>query len=219
MSPGTSVAVYGTIGSDTPRSSYLLDVATPSIYAAGKTRVTLFQRMFFQSPTLTDGEHTLLITNLGTGELWIDYIVYTPSVSVSSSASSLPPSTPPSSSTLTPSSTVTVIPSKTPVITSIASKPSPTSSSDIGPPGQPNSNTSDGRSSIPVPAVVGGAIGALILIIALVFGMLYYRKRAKRLAGANLLEKKDIFGGKTTIQLLSLVSRCNLTRVRRYLGT
>ena len=189
--------MYGTVGLDTPRSSYLLDASSPSIYAAEKTKVPLFQNLFFHSPTLSDGEHTLVVTNLGTGALWIDYFIYTPSNPLSSSTSSLPPPTP-SSPTLAPSSTVTPTPSRTPVISSPSPKPSSTSSSVTGLPGQANSNTSNGKSSIPVPAVVGGAIGALILIIALVFGMLYYRKRAKRLADTNTLEKQDIFGGKLT---------------------
>ncbi|KAF9648451.1 hypothetical protein BDM02DRAFT_3168361 [Thelephora ganbajun] len=149
--------------------------------------------MFFESSTLSNGQHTLLITNLGTGVLWIDYILYTPSVPQSvlpSTSSSFPPSTLP---TLT-SHTVTLTPSRNPIVDTPTPVPSSTSShpsSGTGLPGQVNSNS---KSSVPAPAVVGGAIGALILITVLIFGMLYYRKRAKRLAGAKLLEKKDVLG-------------------------
>lgn len=192
---GTSVAVYGTIQTDTPISAYTLDGSTPSVFAASKFKTTVYRQLFFHSPTLTDVEHTLLITNMGSGQLWIDYILYTqssPSQPASSSASSsLPPST-------TPSLQPTFTTSQTPNIDTPTPSP-PTSNginSSTGLPDQVNSNS---KSSIPAPAVAGGAIGALVLIIVLIFGLLYYRRRAKRLAGEKLLEKNNIFGGKIKI--------------------
>jgi hypothetical protein len=185
LSPGTSVAVYGTIGPDSPRSSYLLDAPPASVYTAGTLQATAFQQLFFQSPTLSDGEHTLLVTNLGSGALWIDYFRYTSSVTSQ-------PASPSASSSLTSSRIVTVTPSNESVINSPTPDPSP---SGTGPGPNP------ARTPIPIAAVVGGAIGALVLIIALIFGMLYYRKRARRLAGVQLLEKKDVLAGKTMIQL------------------
>jgi len=166
--------------------------------------------MFFQSPPLSDGEHTLLVTNLGTGALWIDYIIYTPSAPPTSS--SLPPSTLPLSPTLTSSQIVSVTPSDKPVINSPTSEPSSTgdNSSGTGAPSQDNSNS---KSSIPAAAVAGGAIGALILIIALVFGMLYYRKRARRLAGTRSLEKEHVLGGKITTRVSLHVPNSNLMPV------
>ena len=185
LSPGTSVAVYGTIGPDSPRSSYLLDAPPASVYTAGTLQATAFQQLFFQSPTLSDGEHTLLVTNLGSGALWIDYFRYTSSVASQ-------PAPPSASSSLTSSRIVTVTPSNESVTNSPTPDPSP---SGTGPGPNP------ARTPIPIAAVVGGAIGALVLIIALIFGMLYYRKRARRLAGVQLLEKKDVLAGKMMIQL------------------
>jgi len=161
----------------------------------------VYQNLFYESPILSDGEHTLLITNMGSGALWIDYIIYTPSGAPQPvQSSSLPPSiTPLLSSTLT-SRFVTSTPSKKPVNTSAhkSSSSSNNPSFGTGLPGQTNSNN---KSSLPVPAVAGGAIGALIIITLLIFGMLYYRKRAKRLAGAKLLEKKSVLGGKMTTRV------------------
>jgi len=180
---GTFVAVYGTVGLDTPISSYALD-GTTSIYAADRVEQPVYGQLFYNSPTLDDGEHTLLVTNMGSGALWIDYVVYAPSVS--------------SSSILT-SRTVTPTPSQT------AGVGAPTSGT-----GLPGSNS---KSSIPIPAVVGGAVGALILIIALIFGVLYYRRRAKRVAGARLLGKENILDGKTISQMSPHVRISNPIRV------
>lgn len=222
LQTGTSVAVYGTVGLDSPTSAYLLDGGSPSLYAPGKSNTMVYQHLFYQSPTLANGEHTLLITDAGSGMLWIDYLSYTPSVppqSVSSLASSShsPSTILPLSSAFT-SRVVTPTPSQQPVIDTPTPKPPSTSSNaspGTGPPDQVNSTS---KSSIPGPAVAGGAIGALILIITLIFGMLYYRRRAKRLAGAKLLEKKDAFSGKMTAQCLpkqtSYVSR-RFLRVRQ----
>jgi len=162
--------VYGTVGLDTPISSYALD-GTTSVYAAERVERPVYGQLFYNSPTLSDGEHTLLVTNMGSGALWIDYIVYAPSVSSSTLSS--------------PSSILTSQTSGTETL-----RPSTTSL-----PGLVGS-----RSPIPIPAVVGGAVGALVLIIGLIFGVLYYRRRAKRVAGARLLGKENILDGKTMTQ-------------------
>jgi hypothetical protein len=177
----------------------------------------MYSQLFYTSKPLSDGEHTLLVTNIGDGTLWIDRVFYVSSVSSSTSSSlsrsttpSLSPSTTPS---LSPSTTLSLSPSTTsslpPILTSRTITPT---SSDTGLPGQVNSNN---KPSILIPAVVGGMIGALILIIALIFGVLYYRKRAKRLAGARLSGKKNILDGKTMTQVSPHVSTSNLIRVRQ----
>lgn len=188
--------MYGTIGLDAPTSVYLLDGSSHSVFSARDLNAVAYRQLFYQSPPLDDGEHTLLITNTGTGALWIDYLLYDPPQPVSSSTSSyLSPSTPPSSTS--PPTTPTP---QNPAINT----PEPSSTSfDTGPPGQVNSNI---KPSIPISAVVGAAIGALVLIVALIFGMLYYRKRARRLAGAKLLEKNSILGGKMATQVSLHVS-------------
>lgn len=207
-SPGTSVAVYGTFGVDTSRSSYRLDNSDPILFSVGPRTTPLYQQLFFKSPTLTDGEHTLVITDVGIGAFWIDYILYVPSVPqpISSSTTTPPPPTPttptPTPPTPTPFTSTTTTTPKPVNNTPTPKPPSTTSQTDSGPdpPGQTNSNAPSGKSSIPPAAVAGGAIGALVLIIALVFAMLYYRKRARRLAGAKLLEKEGVLDGKMTAQ-------------------
>ena len=205
---GTSVAVYGTVKTDTPSSAYTLDGTSNSFYVAPKSKTTVYQTLFYQSPILADGEHTLLVTNLGTGTLWIDYLLYTPSVSLVQS-SSLPPSIRPSLSPTLTSHTVTPTPSQ-PVDT-LTQKPSSSSSTQSSDTGFASQTNPTSKSSLSVPVVAGGVIGALVAVVLLIFGMLYYRKRAKRLAGTNLLEKKDIFGGKITTQVSPHVSSSNLT--------
>jgi hypothetical protein len=63
------------------QSSYSVDGApkTPSIVA--KTGHPVFQQLFFRSPTLQDGEHTLSITpqTNNNNPFFVDYLEYTPS--------------------------------------------------------------------------------------------------------------------------------------------
>ena len=195
MPIGTSIAVYGTIGTDTPSSAYTIDSSTPSVFVAGKPKEIAFKQMFYHSPTLTDGEHTLLITNLGSGEVWIDFLLFTlASPPLSSTSSSHPPSTTLLKPTLTSSTLQTL---------DLSSSPSLTDDGSGSSTGLSNGVSSNTRSSIPASAVAGGAIGALVLIVVLIFGLLHYRKRAKRLAGERILEKHNVLGGKITIPFSS----------------
>ncbi|KAF9788224.1 hypothetical protein BJ322DRAFT_616583 [Thelephora terrestris] len=187
---GTSVSVYGTIGTDTPTSTYTIDGSTPSVFAAGKESTFVYQQLFFHSPTLADAEHTLLVTNTGSGELWIDFLVYIdPSPASSSTSSSLLPSTTLSLQPTFTSHTVTLTTSQAP--NPDTPTPIPTGSGTTT--NTPDQINPSSKSSIPAPAVAGAAIGVLVLIITLIFGLLYYRKRAKQLAGEDSLEKNNAF--------------------------
>lgn len=180
--------MYGTIGLDTPTSAYILDGNPATVYAGRQTTTVLFQQLFYQSPPLVYGTHTLLIQNSGTGVFWLDFILYTPSEppqSVSSSFPSTTSTTPALSPTLSPSSTLSSSPTLSPSPTVTGSKSS-------------------------VVAIAGGAAGASVVIICLVFGMLYYRRRARRHNGTDLLGKDGIFDGKT---MACLPSRANLITV------
>lgn len=191
LPPGTSISVYGTLGVNPTTSQYVIDGSSPSTYIGGKVALPVYQQMFFKSPALADAEHTLLITNAGAGELWIDYLLYTPPQPVLSlsSSSSRPSTTPSSRPTLT-----SLAPSRTPVTNTPTSTSSENTSNTVLP-GEADSKT---KSSISKPVAVGCAIGALVLIMILIYGLLYYRKRAKQLAGKQLLERKGIFGEMTT---------------------
>ena len=101
---GTSVGVFGSVSQSTTTknlttiSTYQVDGKSTVTYTAPisiESHLTHVQ--FFQSATLEDGQHSLLITVVNAsdaGKYWLDYLVYTPgSSSLSSTSSSNPTST------------------------------------------------------------------------------------------------------------------------------
>lgn len=155
---GTSVAVYGSLGSvdvyGIPVSSYSIDGGNTATYAAPVIQPGGFQTrvLFYQSPPLSPGTHELVITNLnGTAPnvLWLDYILYNPSQTTSDSGGGS-------------GSSSTSVPASTP---SISQSTSPLSSAST------SSNTG---------AIVGGVVGGLAglaIFSALLF--LCYRRRKR----------------------------------------
>lgn len=163
-STGTSVAVYGSLGSvdvyGIPVSSYSIDGGNAATYTAPLIQPGGFQTrvLFYQSPPLSPGTHELVITNLnGTAPnvLWLDYILYNPSQTTSDSGGA-------SSSGGGSGSSSTSVPASTP---SISQSTSPLSSAST------SSNTG---------AIVGGVVGGLAglaIFSALLF--LCYRRRKR----------------------------------------
>ena len=104
--PGTSVGVFGSVAQSTAAknlttiSTYQVDGKSTVTYTAPISIMThLTHVQFFQSATLEDGEHSLLITVVNASDArmyWLDYLVYMPGSSSPSSTSS-PISTPLSS--------------------------------------------------------------------------------------------------------------------------
>ncbi|EIN08164.1 hypothetical protein PUNSTDRAFT_126329, partial [Punctularia strigosozonata HHB-11173 SS5] len=78
---GTGIAVFGSIAPGGSKSTYSLDGAAGTPNNVAKTGHPLFQQMFFRSPQLQDGEHTLVITSEtgGNSPFFLDYLEYTPS--------------------------------------------------------------------------------------------------------------------------------------------
>ncbi len=79
---GTSVAVIGTVdptdSAGPPRSNYTLDGSLPVTFTAPNTTKTIYQVVYYESQTLNDGEHTLVITDTrASSSFCIDYILYT----------------------------------------------------------------------------------------------------------------------------------------------
>ncbi|KAI0340849.1 hypothetical protein BDW22DRAFT_355577 [Trametopsis cervina] len=100
---GTGVEVYGSLGSidvyGRPVTTYSVDGGRSSTYQAPVLDPGLVELhvMFYRSPPLSPGQHTLVITNTnGTKptEYWLDYIVYTPSDDVAQPPPSNPPTSP-----------------------------------------------------------------------------------------------------------------------------
>jgi hypothetical protein len=84
---GTSVEVYGTIdiagdpnNPNDPVSTYSIDGTTATRYVGERSqRIVQYRKLFFQSPKLEAGEHTLVITSTGDqGRLILDYVQFVP---------------------------------------------------------------------------------------------------------------------------------------------
>jgi hypothetical protein len=78
---GVQIAVVGTIGPRTagfvsPQSNYSVDGSTPNVYSAVQDGSVHYSTRFYLSPTLTDGQHTLVVTNiLDSDSFFIDYFL------------------------------------------------------------------------------------------------------------------------------------------------
>lgn len=77
---GTSVAVYGTINpsGSRPKSTYVIDNGSAYTYTAPDADDFVYSVLFYQSPTLSDGQHTLVVTDTHNFSAFlVDYILYT----------------------------------------------------------------------------------------------------------------------------------------------
>ncbi|KAG1882650.1 hypothetical protein F4604DRAFT_344951 [Suillus subluteus] len=165
---GVSVSVFGTVGPinyagqdvGAPISSYQVDDQPAVTFTAPAQGGTLYHYNFFTSPTLGNGPHQLKITNLNQSSyLWLDYVQYTPL-----SATSPSPSSP---------------------ATTNSQRPIQISSSTA-----PESLTSTSSSSLPVPQtsvqttnknnapVIGGVVGGVVLVVA-VLALIFYLRRQR----------------------------------------
>ncbi|KAJ7574052.1 hypothetical protein C8J56DRAFT_980571 [Mycena floridula] len=84
---GTYIEVYGTIapqgvGHPDPVTTYTIDKGPATSFApvTTNTSATLHQTRFFTSPTLPDGNHTLVVqSTVQGGQVWLDFFEFTPS--------------------------------------------------------------------------------------------------------------------------------------------
>ncbi|GBE80053.1 hypothetical protein BKA93DRAFT_202935 [Sparassis latifolia] len=136
---GISVAAYGSLGSwdvfGRPVTSYTIDGNYISAYQAPIVDPPYYtvNTLYFQSSELSQGTHTLVITNLnGTppSEFWLDYVIYLPGA-----ATTAPASTPTTDS-----------PPPPPATTPLSSSPSPTPPGTSPPPGSPPESSSSSPS-------------------------------------------------------------------------
>jgi hypothetical protein len=151
LSIGTSVKVFGTVpetgvSSIPPVSTYSIDGSSSSTFAPTIGKVPVHKMLYYQSPPLQDGEHTLVITSLAKDSyFWLDYFEVTPSISEPP-----PPILPPDIITTNvvvitippnPSPSTPVTPDEpkdtTTNLPSTGAKPRPSNSVDSGKPGSP----------------------------------------------------------------------------------
>jgi predicted PurR-regulated permease PerM len=92
--------VFGTIGvtDGSPSSTYQVDDLPASTFVFTANGETNYRIPFYASPLLNAGNHTLVITSLGNNNgsrIWLDYILYFPTINelVSNSSETSIPST------------------------------------------------------------------------------------------------------------------------------
>ena len=170
---GTQISVYGSVGpagfGATPLSSYSVDGGPEKIFSATQAGTGFDHRLFFQSPPLPLGQHTLSITNLVDDDFFsLDYFIVNPSSS---------PITSPSQTSSYTTSFSKLHQSDT-IYASTAPPWSPIpSTADSSAPGSSKSSSASMTGKI-----VGGLFGGLgFLGIVLVFMyLIHLRKRRER---------------------------------------
>lgn len=149
---GTAVSVWGSVQTGLPSTSYAIDGGTPQVWAPPAITDKLYHTLFYASPNLTAGDHTLAVTvGNNSGPVIIDYLLV---------------EAPPSTST----TTATSLPAGT-------SQPSSGAGSGSG----SNSTSGSGSGSrTPIAAIAGGAVGGAVLIAALIAIFFYLFRRRRR---------------------------------------
>ncbi|RDB27359.1 hypothetical protein Hypma_004464 [Hypsizygus marmoreus] len=159
---GTSLSWVGYIPTELPHNSssgtYSIDGGSPVTFRleglpAGGT-VTVYNQVFFSTPELAPGPHSILVTYTGNRQLTpltLDYLYIT---STSSPQTTSDPSSSSPSTSISPSSTV-----------------NPSSTSEV----KQNSDP-------PVGAIVGGVIGGIAIIAAILFFFWWRRRKHHRVA-------------------------------------
>ena len=202
---GSSIAVYGLISDSAvsdvaPASSYTIDGGTTYTYTATQTSSVQSQVLFFKSDSLSNGQHTLVITNLAEGDFfWLDYFDVTPNTSVAPTTTTTTKDNGQDSTsiiiqTLTTtfadaSTTRTAV--STSVSTSVVSHSFVNSVSSSTPTGQDHlapTSTTQPEKKTPVGAIAGGIVGGIFLIIIVLSLLVCLKRRRKRAEGGIKLE-------------------------------
>lgn len=180
LSPGTSIAVYGSVGSvdvyGVPISSYSVDDRNTTTYTAPIIQPGGFLThvAFYQSPILPPGTHELVITNLNgsvPSVLWIDFFYYDPTGETGGGAALIPSS---STDLFTVSSMSTTISSSSSMLAS------------------PGATPSSFPKHASIDAILGGTVGgisALLLLSSSALLFQWYRRR--RLKQTDLYEHES----------------------------
>ncbi|KAJ3504503.1 hypothetical protein NLJ89_g7906 [Agrocybe chaxingu] len=183
---GSSVAVYGTVGVNDilAVSSYTIDGGSPVNYTMPRVSSNQYRHLFFQSPTLPRGTHTLVIQTLvDDGYYWLDFLTVT-SEAVTSASSPGPPTTiiPPSTST---SSLSTGSPAPDSTTSSSPPPNQASTSSDIPSQGTQlgtvDSTSSEKRDMTPLIAGLSSALAVLAILIAIVAWILIMKRRRRKM--------------------------------------
>ncbi|KAF9066940.1 hypothetical protein BDP27DRAFT_1296767 [Rhodocollybia butyracea] len=172
---GVGVQVFGTVGvgDGSPSSTYQLDNLPASTFVFTENGQQNYRVPFYASPLLNAGNHTLVITSLGTNNsrIWLDYILYYPATNE-----------------LVSNSSETSIPLTSTSPTSASS--SATSSA---------TSMTHGASTNTV-AIVGGVLGSVVgIILAIIFTSIILQWRRKHADQTVTVTPHDGLVNKTAI--------------------
>ncbi|KIP07160.1 hypothetical protein PHLGIDRAFT_35564 [Phlebiopsis gigantea 11061_1 CR5-6] len=198
---GTSLSVYGTIevttAQDVPTiTTYKLDAASAVTYTAPVVSAARYHQLFFQSPVLASGPHTLVITftNANARTYWLDYLTYsvaggTSSVSVTPSAaashaSSIATHSAATSATVSKASTLSSTLLSTPASTSASSTASAAPTAAVG---DSSSSTSTSSGGLNTGLLVAAIVTPLLVFLLLGLGFIWRRKRRWRRSEKHVL--------------------------------
>lgn len=184
-------------------SSYVLDSSSPTVALLDPAPTIAYNQLFYQSPGLNNGQHTLVITKLDGGPLWLDYFQIIPDTN-----KTFPPQPPLASSLHHPGRTTLSSIDRTDQVTATTSSPTvPIPSMTISATEVATSNF-QGLGSLEVPssasvtntalsspskspmaasspagmnssALVGGLIGGVIFLLCILASVwLFYKRKA-----------------------------------------
>jgi len=146
---------------DRPSSSYAIDGGTPVVFEGAPRPIgAQYFQTFFQSPTLPDGPHTLVITNTGTdASLFLDYFLVTPVGDGVRTVTTTATTTTTQAGTITASRVVTV--TATPTGTAVGAGAAS---------GEQKGGSNAG-------AIAGGIIGGLVLLALIAAAAMFWKRR------------------------------------------
>jgi sensor c-di-GMP phosphodiesterase-like protein len=191
--------VYGTIfpGNTNPQSTYSIDGTVLGSVMEPSTNYTQYNHLLWQSQTLSNNAHTIVITYHNGIGFWLDYLQYTtqaasPSPSPTPVNTQTPQQVTPQQVTTTTSlsttiaqtsashansSTTTATTATSQLSTSLSQSPGPVLASSQSTPTQSPAASSSNRNV--VGPVVGGVVGGLLLLSLLFFFLLRRRRRSR----------------------------------------
>ena len=209
---GTGISVFGTIPNigrgTSPSSSYSVDGSTSGSFTGTQRSDVQYKVVFFQSSTLSAGDHTLVVTNVGnaTGLLYIDFFqivendpsTTSPGTTVTVTSTPPPPPPPPPppspsahpspsslSRSASPQTTSTPTPSNSLVESSPTDGPSlatitVTSSTSSNSSVVASTSSEHVRSTSAIGVVVGCVLGGLFVLGLFAFLFLYFIRRSRK---------------------------------------
>ena len=180
MIAGTNIVVYGTIeslevigNSGSPMATFTVDNSDSVLFSAvPKSGVNLYHQQFYTSSRLSNQQHTLVVTKFqDSAPLFLDYFVIEFTTSSTSLSSTAGPSGGSTTLSTTSTSTSTPIPPQ-------SSLPSSASSA--------STNHNHPLSQTTKAAIIGGVLGAFILLLLVAIALVWRRYNKQREASSEL---------------------------------